>query len=43
MNVSETMPRTHKSEVEDQVYEMQVRICKAFANPTRLRMLDLLV
>jgi len=42
MMVSEPMPRTHKSEVEDQVYEMQVRICKAFANPTRLRMLDLL-
>jgi ArsR family transcriptional regulator len=28
--------------VDEQVYEMQVRICKAFANATRLRMLDLL-
>lgn len=27
---------------EDQIFEMQVRICKAFANGTRLRMLDLL-
>jgi DNA-binding transcriptional ArsR family regulator len=31
-----------KNDVDDQVYEMQVRICKAFANPIRLRMLDLL-
>jgi ArsR family transcriptional regulator len=31
-----------KRDTDDQVYEMQVRICKAFANPTRLRMLDLL-
>ncbi len=36
------MPKTCKSESEDQIYEMQVRICKAFANGTRLRMLDLL-
>lgn len=27
---------------EDSIYEMQVRICKALANPTRLRILDLL-
>ena len=27
---------------EEQIFEMQVRICKAFANSTRLRMLDLL-
>jgi ArsR family transcriptional regulator len=27
---------------DDRVYEMQVRICKAFAHPSRLRMLDLL-
>lgn len=27
---------------DDQIYEMQVRICKAFANATRLRILDLL-
>lgn len=30
-----------KREVEDQIYELQVRICKAFANPARLRILDL--
>jgi len=29
-------------EAEEQIFEMQVRICKAFANATRLRMLDLL-
>jgi len=29
-------------DVDGRVYEMQVRICKAFANSTRLRMLDLL-
>jgi ArsR family transcriptional regulator len=28
--------------VDDQIYEMQVRICKAFANSSWLRMLDLL-
>ena len=27
---------------DDRIYEMQVRICKSFANATRLRMLDLL-
>lgn len=27
---------------ENRIYEMQVRICKALANPTRLRILDLL-
>lgn len=31
-----------KRETEDQIYELQVRICKAFANSARLRMLDLL-
>jgi ArsR family transcriptional regulator len=31
-----------KSEVEERVYEMQARICKAFAHPTRLRLLDLI-
>ena len=35
-----TMAR--KRDPDDEIYEMQVRICKAFANPTRLRMLDLL-
>ncbi len=36
------MATTRSSDVDDQVYEMQVRICKAFANPVRLRILDLL-
>jgi len=36
------MPKATRNEVDDQVYELQVRICKAFANPVRLRMLDLL-
>lgn len=27
---------------EDELFEMQVRICKAFANATRLRILDML-
>ena len=42
MPVLEAMPRTAGSEVDEQVYEMQVRICKAFANSSRLRMLDML-
>jgi len=29
-------------EAEEQIFEMQVRICKAFANPVRLKILDLL-
>jgi DNA-binding transcriptional ArsR family regulator len=36
------MPKSAKGEVDEQIYDMQVRICKAFANATRLRMLDLL-
>jgi len=28
--------------LEDEIYEKQVGICKAFANPTRLRILDLI-
>ncbi len=36
------MSKAVKPELEEQVYEMQVRICKAFANSTRLRILDLL-
>jgi DNA-binding transcriptional ArsR family regulator len=36
------MKRSRQSTVEDQVYGRQVEICKAFANPTRLRILDLL-
>lgn len=38
----QVMSKAAGSEVDMQVYEMQVRICKAFANATRLRMLDLL-
>ena len=30
-----------KRRLEDQIYERQVGICKAFANPTRLHILDL--
>jgi DNA-binding transcriptional ArsR family regulator len=29
-------------EQEDEIYERQVGICKAFANPTRLRILDMI-
>src|SRR5579864_514162 len=37
-----TRKRAKSSQLEAQVLEQQVRICKAFAHPTRLRMLDLL-
>ncbi len=30
-----------KQQVDEEVYERQVSICKAFANPTRLRILDM--
>ena len=33
---------TKPSHLDSQIFEMQSRICKAFANPTRLRILDLL-
>ncbi len=36
------MRKGSSPESEEQIFEMQVRICKAFANSTRLRMLDLL-
>lgn len=36
------MSRTTNKQLEDQIYERQVAICKAFANPTRLRILDML-
>lgn len=36
------MARCAKVEIDDQIYAMQVRICKAFANETRIRILDLL-
>jgi ArsR family transcriptional regulator, arsenate/arsenite/antimonite-responsive transcriptional repressor len=38
-----TMPKPKKRhQIENQILERQVMICKAFANSTRLRMLDLL-
>ena len=42
MQLLEEMPKKATSDADEQIYEMQVRICKAFANTTRLRMLDLL-
>ena len=36
------MSRTTDKQLEDQIYERQVAICKAFANPIRLRILDML-
>ncbi len=36
------MKRSKGSAFESEIYERQVRICKAFANATRLRILDLL-
>jgi DNA-binding transcriptional ArsR family regulator len=35
------MRKTSKEELDTQLYERQVGICKAFANATRLRLLDL--
>ncbi len=32
----------HRKGIDQQVFERQARICKAFANPTRLHMLDIL-
>jgi ArsR family transcriptional regulator len=37
-----TGKRAQRVEVDSRVLEQQVRICKAFANTTRLQMLDLL-
>jgi DNA-binding transcriptional ArsR family regulator len=34
--------KANKDELQAEVFERQARICKAFANSTRLRMLDLL-
>lgn len=42
MKPREPMPKSCAIDADEQVFEMQVRICKAFANSTRLRMLDLL-
>jgi ArsR family transcriptional regulator, lead/cadmium/zinc/bismuth-responsive transcriptional repressor len=35
------MKNHNHNDLDDQIYEKQVGICKAFANPTRLRILDL--
>ena len=40
--VAEMSKRSEAPPDDDRVYEMQVRICKAFAHPGRLRILDLL-
>ncbi len=32
---------TSRQRLEQEIYERQVGICKAFANPTRLRLLDM--
>ena len=42
MQIAEAMAKPKTREIDDQVYEMQVRICKAFANGIRLRILDML-
>src|SRR5260370_33814648 len=39
---AEAMRKATSSDVDEQIFEMQVRICKAFANSTRLRILDML-
>src|SRR5215472_15580921 len=40
--VEEMKKRPEPPPDDDRVYDMQVRICKAFAHPSRLRILDLL-
>ncbi|HUA61017.1 MAG TPA: metalloregulator ArsR/SmtB family transcription factor [Verrucomicrobiae bacterium] len=42
MRSGEPMAKRCLVDGDEQVFELQVRICKAFANSTRLRMLDLL-
>lgn len=36
------MKNHNNNGIDDQIYDKQVAICKAFANPTRLRILDLI-
>lgn len=36
------MARRSKDTIEDEVFERQASICKAFAHPTRLHLLDLI-
>ena len=42
MQVRAVMAKAANTQFDEQIFEMQVRICKAFAHGTRLRMLDLL-
>ena len=42
MLVTGSMKKKAPAVDDERVYDMQVRICKAFANPNRLRMLDML-
>lgn len=42
IRMEEFMPKEAKGCADSKLLEMQVRICKALANPTRLRILDLL-
>ena len=37
-----SMKKTRQRALDDEIYDRQVAICKAFANPIRLRILDLL-
>jgi ArsR family transcriptional regulator len=36
------MARTPRTTIDDEIFERQAQICKAFAHPGRLRILDLL-
>jgi ArsR family transcriptional regulator len=38
----QSLPSKGSASLQTEVFERQAQICKAFANPTRLRMLDLL-
>jgi ArsR family transcriptional regulator len=40
--VSDSMVKSCKADADAVVFEMQVRICKAFANPVRLKFLELI-
>lgn len=40
--MGETVPGKRKSNGDQEFYERQALICKAFANPTRLQLIDLL-
>ncbi len=40
--VSKLMPNYTNNDIEKEIFERQAGICKAFAHPTRLHLLDLL-